>query len=158
MTTKLLLQDRDAITSYILQGLEFQAGSMSGAPRNTWSTPREDLLHNLTNAYVSSNWGGHIHEPRQLKGYTLNTWVNDGLTNHVDYVVWSYAEPIAWHVSDGEDHWVVVHDKFSSTTSRHQSIVRDAMSMVTRVCVVGADGWKSDWVPARYNDSDDAHV
>lgn len=41
----------------------------------------------------------------------------------VDYVVWSYRTPIAWHVRDneGNERWHVVGEKFSSTTSKHQS-------------------------------------
>ena len=41
------------------------------------------------------------------------------------YVVWSYATPIAWKVNDS---WHIVTQKFSRTTSRHQSIVRRALS------------------------------
>lgn len=39
----------------------------------------------------------------------------------IDYVVVSYNTPIAWHTPDG---WYVVKQKFSSTTSRHQNVVR----------------------------------
>lgn len=35
----------------------------------------------------------------------------------IDYVVTSYATPIAWHTPDG---WHKVAQKFSVTTSRHQ--------------------------------------
>ena len=41
------------------------------------------------------------------------------------YVVWSYDTPIAWCVNDT---WHVVTQKFSRTTSRHQSVVRRALS------------------------------
>lgn len=41
------------------------------------------------------------------------------------YVVWSYNTPIAWCVADA---WHFVTRKFSPTTSRHQSIVRRALS------------------------------
>lgn len=47
-------------------------------------------------------------------------WPND-----VDYVVSSYATPIAWH--SGTYGWHVVDQRFSATTSRHQSIVRLAL-------------------------------
>ncbi len=43
---------------------------------------------------------------------------------HIDYVVWSYVTPIAWHVTDtdGGEHWHVVKQRFSTTTStKHQS-------------------------------------
>jgi hypothetical protein len=40
----------------------------------------------------------------------------------MDYVVTSYDTPIAWHTPN--EGWYVVKEKFSSTTSRHQNIVR----------------------------------
>lgn len=36
----------------------------------------------------------------------------------IDYVVWSYSTPIAWHCVDGT--WHVVAQKFSPTTTKHQ--------------------------------------
>lgn len=39
-----------------------------------------------------------------------------------DYAVYSYATPIAWHVpSEG---WVMPMDKYSLTTTQHQSHIR----------------------------------
>jgi hypothetical protein len=39
----------------------------------------------------------------------------------IDYIVKSYATPIAWHVSGPDlDRWHVVTQKFSSTTTKHQ--------------------------------------
>jgi len=43
-----------------------------------------------------------------------------------DYIVYSYATPIAWHTSDRG--WVVPDVKYSVSTTRHQSIVRKAVS------------------------------
>lgn len=40
-----------------------------------------------------------------------------------DYVIYSYATPIAWHLAGV---WVIPHTKFSVTTARHQSYVRRA--------------------------------
>lgn len=45
----------------------------------------------------------------------------------VDFVVWSYATPIAWKTPVG---WYVVDQKFSATTSNHQAQVRRALSWV----------------------------
>jgi hypothetical protein len=42
----------------------------------------------------------------------------------VDYVVYSYSTPIAWHTPKG---WVVPDVKYSRTTSRHQGVVRRAV-------------------------------
>lgn len=48
-----------------------------------------------------------------------------------DYVVYSYATPIAWHVpDDGDDggaRWVIPDVKYSPTTTRHQNLVRTAL-------------------------------
>lgn len=40
----------------------------------------------------------------------------------IDYVVFSYSTPIAWHwtTPDGTEGWHVVDQKFSSTTTKHQ--------------------------------------
>jgi len=43
----------------------------------------------------------------------------------IDYTVLSYGTPIAWHTADG---WYIVGQKFSQTTSRHQSQVRRALT------------------------------
>lgn len=44
--------------------------------------------------------------------------------NSVIYWVYSYSTPIAWFTPEG---WYTVSQKFSSTTSRHQSVVRRAI-------------------------------
>jgi hypothetical protein len=41
------------------------------------------------------------------------------------YVVYSYGTPIAWHIYS-TDEWQLAGQKFSPTTSRHQSIVKRA--------------------------------
>lgn len=45
-------------------------------------------------------------------------------TAHADYIVWSYATPIAWHGAAG---WTVPDTKYTVTTSKHQGIVRRAI-------------------------------
>jgi hypothetical protein len=47
------------------------------------------------------------------------------VVDSLDYVVFSYDTPIAWHSSEG---WYVVAQKFSVTTSKHQNGVRRAIS------------------------------
>lgn len=42
----------------------------------------------------------------------------------VDYVVWSYGTPIAWHRTDTG--WTIPDVRYSATTSRHQGEVRRA--------------------------------
>ena len=43
----------------------------------------------------------------------------------IDYAVYSYGTPIAWHYAEG---WYVVEQKFSVTTSKHQNYVRRAIA------------------------------
>ena len=47
------------------------------------------------------------------------------------YVIRSYATPIAWAYKDSEGHvfWRQVNNKFSKTTSRHQGIIREALTI-----------------------------
>lgn len=50
-----------------------------------------------------------------------------GYWNEVDaatYIVYSYHTPIAWHI-DG--YWTIPDEQYSPATSRHQSIVKEAM-------------------------------
>lgn len=47
--------------------------------------------------------------------------------NAVDYIVYSYSTPIAYHNSI-TDEWTVPEVKYSVTTSRHQSVVRHALA------------------------------
>ena len=42
----------------------------------------------------------------------------DSMAGVIDYVVWSYSTPIAWHRTDGT--WHKVSQKFSRTTTKHQ--------------------------------------
>ena len=44
--------------------------------------------------------------------------------NDIDYIVYSYSTPIAWHTNDGL--WFVPGITYSATTSRHQSYALSA--------------------------------
>lgn len=52
----------------------------------------------------------------------------------VDYVIYSYQTPIAWHVvaesCKGDGHWVMPETKYSVTTSKHQGRVGTALSQL----------------------------
>lgn len=54
----------------------------------------------------------------RLSGPDLEKFQADRAT--IDYVVTSYATPIAWHTPDG---WHRVSQKFSVTTSHHQGVL-----------------------------------
>lgn len=45
--------------------------------------------------------------------------------NAMDFIVYSYSTPIAWHTPEG---WYVVEQKFSVTTSKHSNYVRRAIA------------------------------
>jgi len=45
--------------------------------------------------------------------------------NTANFWVYSYSTPIAWRTAEG---WYVVEQKFSVTTSKHQNLVRRAVS------------------------------
>ena len=57
----------------------------------------------------------------QLNATESNRFMLDHLTG-IAFVVWSYETPIAWVLHNG----VVYHvsQRFSATTSRHQSVIR----------------------------------
>lgn len=63
-------------------------------------------------------------------GYTLGSlpsnW-HDSIPT-ADYVVYSYRTPIAWHVPNHG--WITPHERYSVTTSRHQSKVNTAISQL----------------------------
>lgn len=54
-------------------------------------------------------------------------WTDDYMEtrDRIDYVVYSYATPIAWHLNTGE--WVYPDVRYSASTQRHQSTVRHAL-------------------------------
>lgn len=54
----------------------------------------------------------------QLSGPDLKAFQDHSETGTIDYVVWSYATPIAWHSTIWG--WHRVAQKFSRTTSVHQ--------------------------------------
>lgn len=85
---------------YIAQRRDFTATSLAG---------RSDAPH---------GWGRLIGSDCQLYREAQM---------RIDYVVLSYGTPIAWHLPDYG--WHIVDARFSHTTSRHQSKVRQAVSM-----------------------------
>jgi hypothetical protein len=65
-----------------------------------------------------------VYSSGMLEGDARDRFMRDRL--RIDYTVLSYGTPIAWHTPEG---WFVVEDKFSKTTSRHQSVTRAALCM-----------------------------
>lgn len=58
-------------------------------------------------------WSGRGY----LRGHALRAFSRD--RDNMDYVIYSYGTPIAWHMKNGE--WVRVINRFSPTTGKHQS-------------------------------------
>lgn len=49
----------------------------------------------------------------------------------VDYIVWSYVTPIAWHLREGR--WIMPDVRYSVTTSKHQSVARGIVRNVPTI-------------------------
>lgn len=73
-------------------------------------------------------WGTkEMVSPGRLGGIDriqFNRAVDEG---HIDFIVMSYQTPIAWYNKTLKK-WHVVQEKFSVTTSKHQTITRRAIS------------------------------
>ena len=96
------LNQRQAIAA-IARGENFQASALGG--------------------YPVSNGGCVILG--QAYGEALRRFTADA--DSIRYVVKSYSTPIAWKLEDGT--WEVPAEKYSRTTSRHQSVVRRAVQL-----------------------------
>lgn len=57
----------------------------------------------------------------RMTGNTLRTFQNERNNRNLDYVVMSYATPIAWVTRDGAV--VIPADRYSVTTTKQQGIV-----------------------------------
>ena len=76
----------------------------------------------------NSLWGTHgTSHSGIIYGRAAELWTADTTAGQVSYVVMSYSTPIAWYTKRGE--WVIPQEKYSHTTSRHQSVVRQAVGM-----------------------------
>lgn len=105
MSTRLALRDGWwTIGPYILRGDNFTAANMSG---EATEYARQGRLPN--------DWW-QVLKPQQ--GFGL------------DYVVWSYWTPIAWHNGDTQV-WTIPDVSYSVSTSRHQGIVRAVLGTLT---------------------------
>lgn len=95
------LNQRDAI-HYIATRQEFKASALSGV--------------NVNEQGLSGAFGRlDAQEFAQIKQDETR----------IDYAVYSYGTPIAWHTLEG---WYVVEQKFSVTTSKHQNYIRRAIA------------------------------
>jgi hypothetical protein len=102
------MNQRDAI-HYIATGQEFKASALSGVNANT---------SGIQGAY------GRL-DPEEFARFKA-------VESQVDYAVYSYGTPIAWRTASG---WYVVEQKFSVTTSKHQTYVRRAIAESMEIAV-----------------------
>lgn len=88
-----------------------------------------DYVANLWEFRGSSMYGIRGNKYSGELGYLPSEWrteFRDAFdAGSVEYVVVSYGTPIAWRVLDGS--WIIPDVKYSSTTSRHQNIVKGAV-------------------------------
>lgn len=82
-----------------------------------------------------SHTGTGLHRVSMFNRFPLTDRFADPLRfkpPHVDFVVFSYAAPIAWHTADdGDDvggEWFVTGRRFSVTTSRHTQLMRRVLA------------------------------
>lgn len=81
---------------------------------------RQEFRGNSISGTRSVSGAGMIY------GRAAELWRADITAGEVSYVVYSYSTPIAWYTKRGE--WVVPAEKYSHTTSRHQSVVRQGVA------------------------------
>lgn len=87
--------------------------------------------------------GEPIQYGATMLGMLPQVWAEDMREYDVDYVVYSYATPIAWRVRETGE-WVTPEVFYSPTTSRHQTTVRQAL-----LCTIDPSSWRGyrlDWI------------
>ncbi len=55
----------------------------------------------------------------------LEKFINELTTDKINFFVYSYGTPIAWHTAEG---WYAVSQKFTPTTSKHQNLTKQAIA------------------------------
>jgi hypothetical protein len=95
--------------------------------RSSWMDFR-DVLARLESFSTHGALKGVCGVARHV-GYTLGSLPRQyhDIIPTADYVVYSYRTPIAWHTPDG---WVMPNEKYSVTTTRHQSRISTALSQL----------------------------
>jgi len=90
-----------------------QPFTTSGSLRGTVAQPAPDAYIPYT-GFLPDEWREDIRKD----------------ASHVDYIVWSYATPIAWRLTNGQ--WILPDVRYSVTTSKHQGIVRRSLGITPR--------------------------
>lgn len=105
------------------QGGYAQTGSRAIADALAGLAFDEFRMGSMTGTYVSAPFYAPGSQLPADWSRTLETRVNVGA---VEFVIWSYATPIAWF--DSEAGWIVPDESYSATTSKQQSNVRVALA------------------------------
>lgn len=89
---------------------------------------------NMRKAFKTSGSlkGGPVTDAATYTGWDMGSldFEHYDSVRRADYIVWSYRTPIAW--ADAETgEWTVPDDRYSVTTSRHQSKIRTAVSVLS---------------------------
>lgn len=90
--------------------------------------PYVSVLASLAPFKTHGSLCGEPTSLRSFQGYSagrLPTEYTDSV-NDADYVIFSYATPIAWHTPSG---WVVPDVKYSVSTSKQQTLIRAALTI-----------------------------
>lgn len=79
---------------------------------------------------------------RNVHAAAANLWQAD--QRYIDYVIYSYQTPIAWHVTTnaGANEWIFPNVKYSQRTSMHQNKIKSALdtdSSPVRLLSTGRD-------------------
>lgn len=89
--------------------------------------------HNMRGCPALGRMGtGSMRDP-------YKTMFNNACKNReIDYVVYSFETPIAWHYSSGEKAgtWEIPNVRYSVTTTSHQKTIRTAIENPNHYCVL----------------------
>jgi len=80
--------------------------------------------------FIGSNFYGQVQSPNPIDrvsnyGMLPYNFITILENENPDYIVYSYATPIAWHGTHG---WNIPAIKYSVSTSKHQNYIRRALS------------------------------
>lgn len=97
------------------------------AIRTTTRALRESCIISNRVPFVAASMSGApmCYDAGRMSGPECAAYLDASAAGTIDYVVRSYATPIAWF--DRERGWVMPATRYSVTTSKHQSIVRAAL-------------------------------
>ena len=104
MTIRTTTRNASAIARAIRQGEDFTTSGALKGDANPWR------VHS-----------GYMRDADSAAMYSARDNIG------IDYVIYSYATPIAYRTTDGN--WTIPDAKYSVTTSKHQSTIRYAVTL-----------------------------